>query len=89
MTLLVGYLGDLVCTATAHQSLDKHDPLPFHYTLHFRELTSNKSAEISFIGENDMVLAFAAWLASDEESLGSITKYRTELQEKLPKGFMP
>jgi hypothetical protein len=92
MTLLVGYLGDLVATATVHQTLDPANDsalMPYHYTLHFRDVTSGKTAEISYTTENDMVLAFAAWLVADEENIGLLEPHRTELADKLPKGFMP
>ncbi len=59
-------IGDTLVTATRHQSLDNNDDMPHHYTLMFTDLPTGFHFDISYTGENDLMLAVAAWIAADE-----------------------
>jgi hypothetical protein len=86
--MLTAQLGDTLAVMVTRIPLNKVEAIK--YALIFRDLPTGESEEIDFIGENDAVMAFAAWLAADEESLGSLEKYRTELRSKLNSGlFLP
>jgi hypothetical protein len=87
--MLVAHLGDTVVMMVKSQSLDKADPIPFHYTLVFRDMPTGQTAEISYEGENDAVQAFAAWLVADEFDVGFLDKIREDLYAKLPRVFRP
>jgi hypothetical protein len=64
---------------------------PFSYELHFRDLPTGES-EVLVIheGENAAVLAFAAWLAVDEQP-GWFEQRRNSLYERIKakKKFLP
>lgn len=88
--MILVYLGDTMLTMTTHQSLDPKDEMQFHNVLHFRDIPTGETAEISYSGENSACLAVAAWIAADEKNIGDLEKFRKELYEKLPKGvFLP
>jgi len=82
-------LSDLVVAMTSHQSVDKDDPMMFHYTVHFRDLVTGETAEISYTGENEAIMAVAAWLVSGEKNIGMLESHLQRLQDNLPKGFLP
>lgn len=87
--MIAAYIGDLVVTMTSHPSLDPNDPIPYHYTLHFRDVTNGECAELAFPGEDAAYKAFAAWLVADDDNIGILEPHRTKLVTLLPKGFMP
>lgn len=92
MLIATACLGDTLATLTKMRSLDKEDPIPVWYELHFTDLPTSKRWEITVPGENDAVCLFAAWLTADEED-GSHAVYRDRLYSTMPedcrKVFLP
>ena len=92
--MLTAILGDMMvimfCRDNPEAGSMPDAPLRW-YTLEFRDLHSGKLAEVTYAGENDAVLAFAAWLAADEDRLGSLGAHLDKLNASLPMGhkFLP
>lgn len=84
--------GDLLVTATATQSLTKDDELPVHYTLTFTDTVTGTSQALAYEGENELLLAVAAWINSDEPWVAVAPPYRKLLDKLGPSGrrrFLP
>lgn len=60
------------------------------YELHFRDLPTGNTAQVSIIGENDALCMFAAWITSDC-GIDEMLKHRATLQQAMAgtKHFMP
>lgn len=77
-------IGDLVAILYAVQSLDPKDELPRTYQLMFQDLPTGENETLVYTGENDAVLAFAAWLAADapEDVIKACKQLRARIKSK-------
>lgn len=69
MLMLTGILGDIYVSLISAYDLntDEQGARSTRYELHFKDIPSEKSQVLVYQHENEAVLAFAAWLAADEE----------------------
>jgi hypothetical protein len=90
MILATTCVGDISVTVFRVSTLTRGSPDPEErYQLHFRDLSTDTRFELDADGEGDAMLLLAAWIAADEESLGSLEPQRVVLINQLPKGLMP
>jgi hypothetical protein len=84
-------LGDLAINATQHQSLDKNDPMPWHYLIQVTDLPSARTEIIHCDSEMDQIKMIAAWLLIDENvSVGPMmSAYMDRVREKFPAWSQP
>jgi hypothetical protein len=88
--ILQAALGDLIVQALSVPSLDPSDPIPVHYSLHFHDVPTGRTASFSCASEAGCVTFFAAWLMADEEKPGpQLTGAAEALRAGLPAWCMP
>jgi len=84
--MILAYIGDLIITQTSHQSLDPHDPIPFHNIVHFRDVPTGRTAEIHCDSEVEAINMVAAWLMADETLIATkLEKALAKLDHELPR----